>query len=95
MPVLAVFIIAVIRGEIKAATKPPHRRLSFFLGNKYTKAMGVTVTGPEGEITPEMGCYGIGPSRLLGTIAEWLAKSPKKRAAAPAPAATPVAEAAE
>lgn len=42
----------------------------FFLGNKYTKAMGVTVTGPEGEVTPEMGCYGIGVSRLIGAIIE-------------------------
>lgn len=42
----------------------------FFLGNKYTQAMGVTVTGPNGEVTPEMGCYGIGVSRLLGAIIE-------------------------
>lgn len=42
----------------------------FFLGNKYTKAMGVTVSGPEGEVTPEMGCYGIGVSRLVGAIIE-------------------------
>ncbi len=42
----------------------------FFLGNKYSKAMGVTVTGANGEITPEMGCYGIGVSRLIGAIIE-------------------------
>ena len=42
----------------------------FFLGNKYTKAMGVTVSGPTGEIIPEMGCYGIGVSRLVGAIIE-------------------------
>ncbi len=42
----------------------------FFLGNKYTTAMGVTVSGPNGEITPEMGCYGIGVSRLIGAIIE-------------------------
>jgi prolyl-tRNA synthetase len=42
----------------------------FYLGNKYTKAMGVTVNGPEGQITPEMGCYGIGVSRLVGAIIE-------------------------
>ncbi len=28
----------------------------FFLGNKYTSAMGVKVTGPAGEVVPEMGC---------------------------------------
>lgn len=43
----------------------------FYLGNKYTSAMGVTVAGPEGkEVTPEMGCYGIGVSRLVGAIIE-------------------------
>ena len=43
----------------------------FFLGNKYTKAMGITVTGADGkEVTPEMGCYGIGVSRLIGAIIE-------------------------
>lgn len=42
----------------------------FYLGNKYTSAMGVTVTGTNGEITPEMGCYGIGVSRLVGAIIE-------------------------
>ncbi len=43
----------------------------FFLGHKYSKAMGVTVTGSDGNaITPEMGCYGIGVSRLVGAIIE-------------------------
>lgn len=43
----------------------------FYLGQKYSKAMGVSVTGPDGQpITPEMGCYGIGVSRLVGAIIE-------------------------
>lgn len=43
----------------------------FFLGSKYSKAMGVTVTGADGQpVTPEMGCYGIGVSRLVGAIIE-------------------------
>ena len=43
----------------------------FYLGQKYSKAMGVTVTGKDGTpITPEMGCYGIGVSRLVGAIIE-------------------------
>ena len=42
----------------------------FLLGDKYTKAMGVTVTGPNGEFTPQMGTYGIGVSRLIGAIIE-------------------------
>ena len=37
----------------------------FYLGNKYSKAMGVAVAGADGtSITPEMGCYGIGVTRL-------------------------------
>ncbi len=43
----------------------------FYLGQKYSQAMGVTVAGPDGvNITPEMGCYGIGVSRLAGAIIE-------------------------
>jgi prolyl-tRNA synthetase len=43
----------------------------FCLGNKYTKAMNVTVAMPEGSpVHPEMGCYGIGVSRLVGAIIE-------------------------
>ena len=43
----------------------------FFLGNKYTKAMNVSVaTSDGGTVHPEMGCYGIGVSRLVGAIIE-------------------------
>jgi len=43
----------------------------FFLGTKYSKPMNAVVAGPEGEqIVPEMGCYGIGVSRLTGAIIE-------------------------
>jgi prolyl-tRNA synthetase len=43
----------------------------FYFGDKYTKAMGVTVQGPDGvPITPLMGSYGIGVSRLVGAIIE-------------------------
>ncbi|WP_310496923.1 proline--tRNA ligase [Sandarakinorhabdus sp.] len=43
----------------------------FYFGEKYTKAMGVTVQGPDGAaITPHMGSYGIGVSRLVGAIIE-------------------------
>jgi prolyl-tRNA synthetase len=43
----------------------------FYLGQKYSKAMGITVAGADGaSITPEMGCYGIGVSRLVGAIIE-------------------------
>ena len=43
----------------------------FYFGTKYTKAMGVTVTAPDGtQVHPEMGSYGIGVSRLVGGIIE-------------------------
>ena len=43
----------------------------FYFGDKYTKAMGVTVQGRDGTpITPLMGSYGIGVSRLMGAIIE-------------------------
>lgn len=43
----------------------------FFLGHKYTEAMDVSVTNPQGGSTRvEMGCYGIGVSRLVGAIIE-------------------------
>ncbi len=43
----------------------------FYFGDKYTRSMGVTVTGRDGEpVHPEMGSYGIGVSRLMGAIIE-------------------------
>jgi len=43
----------------------------FYFGNKYSKAMGAIVTGPDGEdVTVVMGSYGIGVSRLVGGIIE-------------------------
>lgn len=43
----------------------------FYFGTKYTKAMGLTVQGPDGTaIHPQCGSYGIGVSRLMGAIIE-------------------------
>ncbi len=43
----------------------------FQLGEKYTKAMGMTYTDENGEIkTPLMGCYGIGIGRLVASVIE-------------------------
>jgi prolyl-tRNA synthetase len=43
----------------------------FQLGTKYTKAMDVSVLDAEGKaVTPEMGCYGIGVSRLVAAVIE-------------------------
>ncbi|MEI6418895.1 MAG: proline--tRNA ligase, partial [Sphingomonadales bacterium] len=43
----------------------------FYFGDKYTKPMGMTVQGPDGQpVTPLMGSYGIGVSRLVGAIIE-------------------------
>jgi prolyl-tRNA synthetase len=43
----------------------------FKLGNKYTKSMGATVLDANGkEVTPIMGCYGIGIERILTAAIE-------------------------
>ena len=43
----------------------------FQLGQKYSKAMGFTVLNEKGEaVTPEMGCYGVGVSRLVAAVIE-------------------------
>ncbi|CAH0152480.1 proline--tRNA ligase [Roseomonas sp. CECT 9278] len=43
----------------------------FYFGTKYSAAMGLSLPGPEGTtITPEMGSYGIGVSRLVGALIE-------------------------
>lgn len=59
---------------------PPERLLSrrgievghiFFFGTKYSEAMGLSVQGQDGSaVTPQMGSYGIGVSRLVGGIIE-------------------------
>ena len=43
----------------------------FSFGDKYSSAMGFKVSGPDGGmVTPMMGSYGIGVSRLVGAIIE-------------------------
>ncbi len=43
----------------------------FKLGRKFTDAFGFTFKDAAGnDVPPVMGCYGIGPSRLMGTLAE-------------------------
>ncbi len=43
----------------------------FYFGTKYSEAMGARVQGPDGAIvTPQMGSYGVGVSRLVGAIIE-------------------------
>jgi prolyl-tRNA synthetase len=43
----------------------------FYFGTKYSTAMGLKITGPDGKsFYPEMGSYGIGVSRLVGAIIE-------------------------
>ncbi len=43
----------------------------FQLGTKYTQAMNVSVLDAEGKaVTPEMGCYGIGVTRLAAAVIE-------------------------
>jgi prolyl-tRNA synthetase len=43
----------------------------FYLGNKYSKAMGANFLAPDGKSHPiEMGCYGIGISRTVQAVIE-------------------------
>jgi prolyl-tRNA synthetase len=43
----------------------------FYFGDKYSAAMGLRVSGADGQmITPMMGSYGVGVSRLVGAIIE-------------------------
>ncbi|MBA3667953.1 MAG: proline--tRNA ligase [Sphingomonas sp.] len=43
----------------------------FYFGDKYSASMGLKVSGPDGNmVTPMMGSYGIGVSRLVGAIIE-------------------------
>ena len=43
----------------------------FYFGTKYSKSMGASVAGPDGErVLLEMGSYGIGVSRLVGALIE-------------------------
>ena len=43
----------------------------FHFGDKYSKAMGATITNKEGKnIAPQMGSYGIGVSRLVAAMIE-------------------------
>ncbi|MEN3971532.1 proline--tRNA ligase [Sphingomicrobium sp. XHP0235] len=43
----------------------------FFFGDKYSKAMDLKVSGPDGNmLNPLMGSYGVGVSRLVGAIIE-------------------------
>ena len=43
----------------------------FYFGDKYSSAMGLKVSGRDGTpVTPHMGSYGVGVSRLVGAIIE-------------------------
>ena len=43
----------------------------FYFGTKYSDAMGLRVSGQDGSmVTPHMGSYGVGVSRLVGAIIE-------------------------
>src|SRR6201996_7545457 len=42
----------------------------FYFGTKYSKAMNAVVNSPNGDVTVEMGSYGIGVSRLVGALIE-------------------------
>ncbi|HEX2858717.1 MAG TPA: aminoacyl--tRNA ligase-related protein [Alphaproteobacteria bacterium] len=45
----------------------------FKLGTRFSEAFNLTYTDKDGSVKhPVMGCYGVGPSRVMGTVAEVL-----------------------
>ena len=66
--------------EVRWAELPADRRRTgrgievghiFYFGAKYSASMGLKVSGADGSmVTPEMGSYGVGVSRLVGAIIE-------------------------
>ena len=61
--------------QIKGKDIKSHRSIEaghlFYLGQKYSKSMNCQYQSKDGKLNyPEMGCYGIGISRLIGAIIE-------------------------
>ncbi|WP_426267369.1 proline--tRNA ligase [Sphingomonas sp. LHG3443-2] len=61
--------------ELPEATRRTGRGIEvghiFYFGTKYSDAMGLKVSGPDGStVSPHMGSYGVGVSRLVGAIIE-------------------------
>lgn len=46
---------------------------TFCLGSRYSKPLGLSVAKPVGRVPAQMGCHGLGVSRILGAVAEHLA----------------------
>jgi prolyl-tRNA synthetase len=77
-PTLVADVRNVIEGELDPVGQLPLRLGKaveighiFKLGNRYTKTMGASVLNKEGkEVTPIMGCYGIGVERILTSAIE-------------------------
>lgn len=61
------------RGELKKAPAAEVGNI-FKLGTRFSDALGLTYLDRKGKSHPVvMGCYGIGPSRIIGVVAEVLA----------------------
>jgi prolyl-tRNA synthetase len=62
---------ATVDGALKREGRGIEVGQIFYFGRKYSDPMNFRVAGPDGKtITPEMGSYGIGVSRLVGAIIE-------------------------
>lgn len=46
---------------------------AFYLGTRYSQPLGLRINGQRGSEALQMGCYGIGVSRIIGAVAEHLA----------------------
>jgi len=63
--------VTLLSGEVAKIRKGIEVGHVFKLGTKYSIAMGATFQNKEGVVTPmQMGCYGLGISRLLSALVE-------------------------
>lgn len=46
---------------------------TFYLGTRYSEPLGLTINDARGPAAVQMGCYGLGVSRIFGAVAEHLA----------------------
>lgn len=68
-----VYVTTGIRKEALREAKAVEVGNIFTLGTRFSKALGLTYTDREGKDVPVfMGSYGIGPARLMATVAELL-----------------------
>ena len=63
--------VGVVVGAIVLVLRRAQVAHAFYLGTKYSKTLGACFTDSEGsQRVADMGCYGMGVSRLLAAVVE-------------------------